>query len=203
MRLKPSDCPLSPDPIKQFNLWYEAAAENEISDPGAMALATCTKDAKPSVRMVLLKQADDSGFKFHTNEHSQKGKEISQNPYASLCFHWKSLRKQVRVSGKLEVIEEKEADEYFATRPYNRQIGAWASKQSNTVDSRKTLEEQIIKFENKFPEDCEIPRPKHWIGFRLIPQEIEFWSDNPDRLHDRFLYKKSNDGKWDITRLYP
>ena len=200
---KSLDCQLNSDPIKQFNLWYEAAADNEINDPGAMALATCTKDAKPSVRMVLLKQADDNGFKFHTNRLSQKGNEIYENPYASLCFHWKSLRKQVRVSGKIEIVEEKEADEYFATRPYNRQIGAWASKQSKNLDSRKTLEDKIKTYENEYPEDSKIPRPEYWVGYRLVPQEIEFWTDNPDRLHDRFLYKKSNDGRWDITRLYP
>ncbi len=203
MKQNHKDCPLYPDPIKQFNQWYSLAIDNEINDPGAMALATCTKDAKPSVRMVLLKQADESGFKFHSNEKSQKGKEIAQNPFASLCFHWKSLRYQVRVSGKVEIIDEKEADEYFATRPYNRQIGAWASKQSDSVDSRELFEEQIKEFENKYPEDSEIPRPKYWVGYRLVPQEIEFWMDNPDRLHDRFLYKKTKDGKWDITRLYP
>ena len=193
---------LSDNPIEQFNSWLKQASETEINDPGAMALATSTIDGKPSVRIVLLKKADDKGFKFHTNAESQKGEEMKHNPHASLCFYWKSLRKQVRADGIIEVISDTEADEYFASRPYNRQIGAWASNQSRTLDSRATLEERIAEFEAKYPKGS-VPRPSNWVGYRLVPERIEFWMDNPDRLHDRFIYSRKDGGKWDIERLYP
>ncbi len=196
---------LDKNPIKQFQDWLKLAEESEINDPGAMALATSTPDGKPSVRMVLLKQADESGFKFHSNADSQKGREINANKQAALCFYWKSLRKQVRVEGLLEIISDEEADEYFKTRPYNRQIGAWASDQSRPLESREHLEQKIEKLEEQYPEGSTIPRPENWVGYRLVPETIEFWLDNPDRLHDRFVYKRDdqNKEKWNITRLYP
>jgi len=203
MNEKNSGYPLLDNPIEQFQAWLDLATEAEVNDPGAMALATCTNDGKPSVRMVLLKQADHSGFKFHTNAGSQKGQEIEHNRNASLCFYWKSLRKQVRVEGHIEIISPKEADEYFSTRPYKRQIGAWASQQSRPLVSREHLEERIKEFEEKHPEGSKVPRPSDWVGYRLVPQKIEFWMDNPDRLHDRFIYEHQEDGNWDITRLYP
>lgn len=198
MNIKTSD-----DPITLFQSWLSQATKNETNDPGAMALATCSKDGKPSVRMILLKQFDENGFKFHTNKESQKGGELAENPYAALCFHWKSLRKQVRAEGKIEIVTEKEADDYFANRPYERQVGAWASQQSRPLESRAHLEERITELQAQYPKGATVPRPSYWIGYRLIPQTIEFWWDNPDRLHDRLKYTKNSDGNWDIQRLYP
>ena len=191
------------NPIEIFKTWLAEAQKSEINDPGAMALATATKDGKPSVRMVLLKSIGERGFKFHTNSDSQKGREMLTNPYVSLCFHWKTLRKQVRVDGVIEEVSTSEADEYFAGRPYNRQIGAWASDQSSPLDSRAALEGRIEKFEDQF-KDQTIPRPPNWKGYIVRPQKIELWFDNPDRLHDRFVYERDGDGPW-LTgqRLYP
>ena len=146
------------NPLSLFNRWLEEAEKQEINDPGAMALATCNKDGKPSVRMVLLKGADERGFKFHTNADSQKGLEMAENDKVALCFHWKSLRKQVRVEGTVHEISNEEADEYFATRPYNRQIGAWASQQSRPLENRETLEKDITKYEQEF-QGQDIPPP--------------------------------------------
>lgn len=200
---KKNDCPLSNCPISQFNQWLDEATQTELNDPSAMALATSTKEGIPSVRMVLLKQADKKGFKFHSNAESQKGNEIASNPYASLCFHWKTLRKQVRIDGKIEIVSTEEADEYYKTRPYNRKIGAWASEQSRPLTSRDVLEERIKEYESQYPEGSDIPRPDYWIGYRVVPSKIEFWMDNPDRLHDRFVYTLNDSEQWDITRLYP
>ncbi len=190
-------------PIPLFQEWLAEATEKEINDPGAMALATADENGHPSVRMVLLKQVDEKGFKFHTNCESKKGGQLDRNPHAALCFHWKSLRKQVRIEGHIEIVSEAEADEYFENRPYARQIGAWASQQSRPLDSREKLEDDIKKLEQQHPEGSKVPRPAYWIGYRLIPTNIEFWWDNPDRLHDRLLYTKNNKGEWDVTRLYP
>ena len=200
---KNNDCTLSDCPIIQFNQWLDEATRTEINDPGAMALATCTKEGIPSVRMVLLKQANQNGFKFHSNAESQKGTEIADNPHVSLCFHWKTLRKQVRIDGKIEIVSADEADAYYKTRPYNRKIGAWASEQSRPLASRDVLEERIKEYESQYPEGSDIPRPENWVGYRVIPSKIEFWMDNPDRLHDRFVYTLKDNGEWDITRMYP
>lgn len=196
---------LSEDPIEQFQKWFDLAKESEINDPDAMALATSTPDGKPSVRMVLLKQADEKGFKFHSNAGSQKGRQIEANKNAALCFHWKSLRKQVRVEGVIEIINAAESDTYFETRPYNRKIGAWASDQSRPLESRHHLEDKIKKLKEVYPEGKTIPRPDNWLGYRLKPESIEFWLDNPDRLHDRFIYRrdKNDQSRWNVTRLYP
>ena len=190
------------NPIDVFKNWFDEAEKSEVNDPGAVALATATKEGKPSVRMVLLKAVDERGFKFHTNSDSQKGLEIAENPCVSLCFYWKSLRKQVRVEGVIEEISDQEADEYFATRPYKRQIGAWASDQSRPLDSRETLEARIKEFEDKF-DGPGIPRPSNWKGYIVRPEKMELWFDNPDRLHDRFVYV-CVDGIWSKgQRLYP
>ncbi|MGH1403092.1 MAG: pyridoxamine 5'-phosphate oxidase [Alphaproteobacteria bacterium] len=191
------------NPIDIFHSWFEEAHASEINDPGAMALATSTKDGKPSVRMVLLKQSDENGFKFHTNCESQKGTELLENPSAALCFYWKSLRKQVRIEGTIEIASEEEADSYFKDRPYARQIGAHASQQSRPLTSRKALEDKIHDLQKEYPQGEDVPRPSYWVGYRLIPQKIEFWWDNPDRLHDRLLFTRKADNTWDTTRLYP
>ncbi len=193
---------LSDDPITLFHEWLDEARKHEINDPEAMALATSTADGIPSVRMVLLKQADDIGFKFHTNAESQKGCELEENPNAALCFYWKSLRKQIRIQGLVEMASNDEANEYFQNRPYARQIGAWASSQSRPLESRADLEHKISELEQKYPQGSLVPRPNYWVGYRLIPKTIEFWWDNPDRLHDRILYTK-NKNQWDKIRLYP
>lgn len=190
-------------PLPLFLEWFELAKESEINDPDAMALATATKDGCPSVRMVLLKEANERGFKFHSNCESQKGNEIEENKHVALCFHWKSLRKQVRIEGIIELVSTQEADDYFAGRPYNRQIGAHASQQSRPLESREYLETQLEILSKKYPEGSEIPRPAYWVGYRVIPQKIEFWWDNPDRLHDRIVYTQNEQGNWDIQRLYP
>ncbi|MGH1456932.1 MAG: pyridoxamine 5'-phosphate oxidase [Alphaproteobacteria bacterium] len=191
------------NPVTFFQEWLNKARETEINDPEAMALATSTKDGHPSVRMVLLKHIDNNGFKFHTNEQSQKGSELDQNPHAALCFHWKTLRKQVRVEGIIKKASQTEADEYFKNRPYARQIGAWASDQSRPLESREFLENKIAQIQNQYPEGSKVPRPPYWIGYRVIPQKMEFWWDNQDRLHDRILYTQTSSGQWEIKRLYP
>lgn len=194
---------ISEDPIVLFHKWLDLARESEINDPEAMALATCGADGWPSVRMVLLKDATYEGFKFHSNIESEKGVSIIENPRAELCFHWKTLRKQVRVRGPIEIIRGVEADTYFAGRPYPRQIGAWASQQSRPLSSRAELETKIKELETVYPEGANIPRPPYWVGFRVVPNRIEFWWDNPDRLHDRLVYEKSNNTNWTIKRVYP
>lgn len=194
---------LPDNPLQLFQNWLAMARESEINDPEAMALATCGTDGRPSVRMVLLKSFDEKGFKFHTNCESNKGLQLNENPFASLCFYWKSLRKQVRVEGAVIQASDDEADQYFADRPYARQVGAWASQQSRPLESRDFLENKINEFKKLYPEGTNVPRPRYWIGYRVVPQSIEFWWDNPDRLHDRFVYEKNTDQNWTITRLYP
>ena len=194
---------LPDNPLELFNNWLNQARKSEINDPDAMALATASKDAKPSARMVLLKQTSEKGFKFHTNSESQKGIQLAENQFAALCFHWKSLRKQIRIEGTASIASKEEADDYFENRPYNRKIGAWASQQTRPLESREKLEQQISALEAKYPEDQDIPRPAYWNGYWIKPDSIEFWWDNPDRLHDRFIYTKNEKGLWDIQRLYP
>lgn len=189
-------------PLPLFHKWFAEAQTGEPNDPDAMALATATPDGRPIVRMVLLKQADERGFKFHSNEQSFKGRHLAANPHAALCFHWKSLRRQICVQGKVEIAPEAEADEYFATRPYERQIGAWASDQSRPLENRQILEKKIDTLKSQYPEG-KVPRPPQWVGYILKPERIEFWWSHRDRLHDRFEYKKGADGLWTIQRLYP
>jgi pyridoxamine 5'-phosphate oxidase len=191
------------DPIAHFEAWFADAKAHEINDPNAMALATADADGHPNVRMVLLKGADGSGFVFYTNSESQKGEELAANPHAALCFHWKSMRRQVRVRGAIELVSEAEADAYFATRAKDSQIGAWASRQSRPLESRFAFEKEIARFAAKYALGT-VPRPPHWRGYRLRPLSIEFWRDRPFRLHDRLRYERDTvDGPWRTVKLFP
>ncbi len=190
------------NPIELFNLWYKKAKENEINDPNALALATSDENNQPSVRMVLLKGISEKGFVFYTNLNSQKGKELKTNKRASMCFHWKSLRRQVRASGAVEIVDGKEADDYYNSRPYKNRIGAWASDQSKVLNKREDFLKKVIEYESKFPEGKKVPRPSYWSGWRLKPDTIEFWLDGEGRIHERLNYKKIKDG-WVKELLYP
>mgnify|MGYP003950486045 CR=1 FL=1 len=189
------------DPIAQFGIWFHEAVEAEPNNPNAMTLATVSADGRPSTRMVLLKDHDAQGFVFYTNFNSQKGQELLANPNASLCFHWKSLGKQVRIEGPAGRVPDSEADAYYASRPRGSRIGAWASEQSQPVASRDVLEARVADLTAKFGAD-NIPRPPHWSGFRVVPDRIEFWTDRPDRLHDRQVFVRTADG-WAEQRLQP
>ncbi len=190
------------NPIELFEKWFNKAKRSEINDPNALALATSNTKNQPNVRMVLLKGLSDKGFVFYTNLKSQKGREIYDNKKASMCFHWKSIRRQVRVLGNLEKVTNEEADEYFKSRPYKNKIGAWASSQSDTLEKREIFNEKIIEYENKFKDNQNVPRPSYWSGWRLIPVEIEFWLDGEGRIHERLVYTKDNN-KWKKRLLYP
>ena len=185
------------NPIELFKKWFSKAEESEINDPNAVAVATSNKDNQPNVRMVLLKGLSEKGFVFYTNFNSKKGNELKENQKASMCFHWKSLRRQVRVIGKVEEVSAKEADDYYNSRPYKNRIGAWASSQSEILEKRETFTEKIKEFEKKFPDQKKVPRPPHWSGWRLLPKEIEFWLDGEGRIHERLNYKKK---KWKLGK---
>lgn len=191
------------NPLVLFHEWFAEAKASEPNDANAMALASVDADGLPNVRMVLLKDADKDGFVFYTNFESAKGHELQANAKAALCFHWKSLRRQIRVRGAIEQVSEAEADAYFASRARGSRIGAWASQQSRPLESRFALEKAVAKFTAKYGVG-EVPRPAYWSGFRLIPVEIEFWHDRPFRLHDRVVFRRKSVGQpWSITRLYP
>ena len=189
------------EPFRLFAEWLGEAEAAEPNDPNAMALATVDGDGMPNVRMVLLKGLDGGGFVFFTNYESAKGRELLASRKAALCFHWKSLRRQIRVRGPVEEVSKEEADAYFATRARGSRIGAWASQQSRPLESRFALEKAVASYAAKFAIG-EIPRPDYWSGFRLIPVEIEFWRDREFRLHDRVQFRRAGDG-WAKTRLYP
>ena len=190
------------NPIELFKKWFSKAEENEINDPNAVAVATSDSNNQPNVRMVLLKGLSDRGFVFYTNFNSKKGGELKDNQKSSMCFHWKSLRRQVRVIGKVEEVTSKEADDYYNSRPYKNRISAWASSQSQTLDKRETFLNKIKEFEKKYSDENNVPRPPHWSGWRLMPDEIEFWVDGEGRIHERLNYKNTN-GKWNKEILYP
>ncbi len=191
------------EPFALFASWFEDAKAKEINDPNAMALATVDETGLPNVRMVLLKDFAADGFVFYTNFESAKGRELLASGKAALCFHWKSLRRQVRVRGPVEQVSEAEADAYFASRPRGSRIGAWASAQSRPLESRFALEKAVARYTAQYAVG-EIPRPPHWSGFRLEPVEIEFWHDRPVRLHDRIIFRRGAAGQsWRKTRLYP
>ena len=189
------------DPIVQFKAWYEDAKAKEPSDPDAVALASAGADGRPSVRMILMRGLDERGFLFYTNLTSNKALAMRDNPYASMCFHWKSLARQVRIDGAVELLSDAEADAYFASRPRESQVGAWASKQSQPLEGRFELEARFAKYLAKFGIG-KVPRPDFWSGYRLVADEIEFWDKRPYRLHDRTLYRRTADG-WEMSKLYP
>jgi pyridoxamine 5'-phosphate oxidase len=189
------------EPYRLFGQWLEDAAASEPNDPNALALATVDSDGMPDVRMVLLKGFDERGFVFYTNFESAKGVEILSSMKAAMCFHWKTLRRQVRVRGPVEQVSDAEADEYYASRPRGSRIGAWASKQSRPLESRFALEKAVAEYTARYAIG-DIPRPPHWSGFRIAPQSIEFWHDRPFRLHDRVVFSRTQ-GSWGKTRLYP
>jgi pyridoxamine 5'-phosphate oxidase len=191
------------EPFELFAAWLKDAAASEINDAEAMALATVDASGMPNVRMVLLKGASPEGFVFYTNYESAKGQELLGSGKAALCFHWKSLRRQIRVRGPVEPVSAEEADAYYASRPRGSRIGAWASKQSRPLESRFALEKAVAAYAARHALG-EIPRPPHWSGFRLAPVEIEFWHDRPFRLHDRIVFRRASPAApWTKARLYP
>jgi pyridoxamine 5'-phosphate oxidase len=189
------------DPFSLFQSWYDEAVAAEVNDPDAMALATVDKGGMPSVRMVLLKEWAPDGFVFYTNYESRKSGELDATGKAAFCIHWKSLRRQVRVVGPVSRVDAARSDAYFASRGRGSRIGAWASAQSRPLDSRDSLAAAVAEVEARFPDD--VPRPPHWGGFLIAPQEIEFWADGDHRLHDRFRFTLDDASNWDISRLNP
>ena len=191
------------EPFELFDKWYEAAKKKEINDPNALALATSSKNNVPSVRMVLLKDFSKNGFVFYTNLNSQKGNEIKENPSVSMCFHWKSLLRQVRINGKVTPVQNTVADKYYNSRAYESRIGAWASNQSSILNDRQELINSIDKFKEKFIEKDNVPRPDHWSGWNLKPDSIEFWLDGDNRIHERLKFLLKSDGSWKKGLLSP
>ena len=189
------------DPFALFDEWFAEARASEPNDPEAMALATADSDGRPSVRMVLLKGHSPQGFVFYTNQRSRKGEELLENPHAALLFHWKSLRRQVRIEGTVSIVAGEEADAYFASRSRDSQLGAWASDQSSSLPSRAEFEQRYDQMRAKF-DGVEVPRPPYWGGYRVTPQAMEFWSDRPHRLHERRLFSRGSQG-WTEGLLYP
>lgn len=190
------------DPFALFDQWYRQARENEISDSNAMALATADAAGRPSVRMVLLKGHGPDGFVFYTNFESRKAADLFANPFAALLFHWKSLRRQIRIEGAVERVDEATADAYFATRSRDSQLGAWASDQSRPLPSREIFMVRYEEVRERF-EGRDVPRPPHWSGFRLVPDRIEFWQDREHRLHERWVFLRDEAGGWGHGMLYP
>ncbi len=204
MKLTTDDFTEKNEPFALFDEWLKDATKTEPNDPNAVALATVDSDGLPDVRMVLLKDFDEQGFVFYTNFESQKGQEILGSMKAAMCFHWKTLRRQVRIRGPVEIVSDAEADAYYATRPRGSRIGAWASRQSRPLESRFALEKAVAEYTARYAIG-NIPRPAHWSGFRIRPTSIEFWHDRPFRLHDRVVFSRETpDSNWSSkTRLYP
>ena len=189
----------------QFNCLkhgYEAN-KSEPNDPNALSLATSDKNNFPSVRMVLLKEFNQNGFVFYTNLNSQKGNELKENPNAAMCFHWKSLLRQIRINGSVTQVEDKVADQYYNSRGYERRIGAWASKQSKEIENREVLVKSIKEFKQKYNDEKNVPRPSHWSGWNLTPASIEFWLDGDNRIHERLKYTIDDNGNWIKSLLSP
>ena len=199
--LAPATLPISTDPLRLFQDWMDEAKASEPNDPNAFAVATATPDGRPSVRMVLLKGFDARGFVFYTNGGSRKGGELAANPHVAMLFHWKTLRRQIRIEGPVSPVSEAESDEYFASRARISRLGAIASDQSRPLPSRGELERRIAEYDNRYPDD-RIPRPANWFGWRVVPEAMEFWQDMPFRLHDRRVYRPGAGG-WTSEALYP
>ena len=191
------------DPIELFKVWMDEAKKSEPNDPNALSLATSNKNNIPSVRMVLLKEFNQNGFVFYTNLNSQKGNELKENPNAAMCFHWKSLLRQIRISGTITQVEDSIADQYYNSRGYDSRIGAWASKQSKELKNRDELENSIKEFKQKFDDKNNVPRPNHWSGWNLSPARIEFWLDGDNRIHERLNYTIDKSGNWIRSLLSP
>ena len=191
------------DPIHLFDTWMEEAKKTEPNDPNAVALATSSKNNIPSVRMVLLKDFNKNGFVFYTNLNSQKGNELKENPKASMCFHWKSLLRQIRISGSVSLVADDIADKYYNSRNYESRIGAWASKQSQELRSRDELISSIEEYKKIYNDQNKVPRPSHWSGWNLSPLNIEFWLDGESRIHERLKYTKDSNGNWLKSLLSP
>ena len=190
------------NPISLFKIWFDEAKKSELNDPNALSLGTSDSRGKPSVRTVLLKDFDNHGFVFYTNLNSVKSSAIKDNPVVSMCFHWKSLLRQVIIIGTVSNVSDQEADEYYNSRSYESRIGAWASNQSSILNNREELNKKIEQFKSKFPDNVKVPRPSHWSGWRVSPREIEFWLDGKNRIHERLKYTKVNE-VWEKVLLSP
>ena len=191
------------NPIELFRNWMEDAKKSEPNDPNALALATADKKGIPSVRMVLLKDFSEKGFVFYTNFNSPKSLNLKENPNASMCIHWKSLQRQIRITGSISKVTDEKADKYYNSRSYESRISSWASAQSSFLKSRKDLLMSIKEYKNKYPDQNNVPRPKYWSGWILLPKEIEFWLRVDNRVHERLIYLSKEDGKWEKNLLYP
>jgi pyridoxamine 5'-phosphate oxidase len=191
-----------PDPLAQFRRWFEEAVAAGLPQPEAMALATATPDGRPSLRMVLLRGFDERGFVFYTNYDSRKGRELQANPRAALAFYWFEMDRQVRIEGRVERVTPQESDAYFRTRPRGSRLGAWASPQSRVIAGRAVLERRVQEVAAEY-DGQEVPRPEYWGGQRVVPEVIEFWQGQPDRLHDRLCYRRLEEGGWRLERLAP
>ena len=197
-----SETDVNSNPFTQFKEWFDQALNADILEPNAMMVATTTTQGKPSARMVLLKDFDERGFVFYTNYNSQKAQELAENPQAALVFWWAELQRQVRICGWVEKVSDEESDKYFYSRPFSSRLGAWASNQSEVIENREVLEQQLEELQEQYY-NKDIPRPPHWGGIRVIPAEIEFWQGRSSRLHDRLIYRKIENGSWKIERLSP
>ena len=191
------------DPIQLFKLWMDEAKKSELNDPNALSLATSDKNNFPSVRMVLLKDFSQNGFVFYTNLNSQKGNELKKNPRVAMCFHWKSLLRQVRISGTVTQVDDDIADQYYNSRSYESRIGAWASKQSKELNNREQLINSIKEYKKKYNDENKVPRPSHWSGWNLSPSSIEFWLDGDSRIHERLKYTVDKSRNWIKSLLSP
>jgi len=191
------------DPIQLFKVWMDEAKKTEPNDPNALSLATADKNGTPSVRIVLLKDFGKDGFTFYTNLDSQKSLDIQNNPKAEMCFYWKSLLRQVRINGHISQVSDKDADAYYNTRPYGARIGAWASKQSEVLQSRSELINSVKDYKEKYNDEKNLPRPDYWSGWNLAPKDIEFWLHADNRIHERLKYSKDNNGNWNKFLLNP
>ena len=197
-----SESEVDKDPIKQFEVWFKEALDSAVKEPNAMTLATSV-NGRPSVRIVLIKGFDDQGFVFFTNYSSRKGRELAENPLASLNFFWPELERQVRIEGTINKISQEESEAYYQSRDRGSRIGAWASSQSQIIPDRDFLEASVKEIADKYPDETYIPKPDFWGGYRLVPDYVEFWQGRKSRLHDRIVYRKGNEDNWEIVRLAP